>query len=375
MSGEPVTLFSFDYPPLSGGVSRLCAELAAGLSRRGAAVTAIAQAGEDGPAGPAEVRVTRARPWREMAALRALRRRPRGAPVISGIWYPEGVLAGLARSRPHVVLAHGAELLPTRSRLRRNLWRRLLARTLRGADLVVANSAYTLGLVRAAAPGAEAVAVPLAVDHERFSPGDRAAAKTKYGAAGRRVISSVSRIRRHKGHDIVFRALASLGEDARRGVLYLIAGTGPDRPAIEAQAKELGVAGCVRWLGFVPEDGLPELYRASDLFVLCTREAAEEREVEGFGLVFLEAQACGTPVVGARAGGIPDAVKEGEGGWLVGPDDAEALADILRRLLDDPAAFEAAGRSGRERVERECTWDRYVDSFLAELSARSIEIG
>jgi len=375
MSGEPVTLFSFDYPPLAGGVSRLCAELAAGLSRRGAAVGVVTQAGEAGPAGPDEIRVTRARPWREMSALRALRRRPRGAPTISGIWYPEGVLAGFARAWPRVVLAHGAELMPTRSRLRRNLWRRLLARTLRGADLVVANSAYTHGLVRAAAPGAEAVAVPLAVDHERFSPGDRAAAKAEYGAAGRRVISSVSRIKRHKGHDVVLRALASLDEDARRGLLYLIAGTGPDRAALEAESKELGVAECVRWLGFVAEDELPGLYRASDLFVLCTREAAGEREVEGFGLVFLEAQACATPVVGARAGGIPDAVKEGEGGWLVGPDDSEALADILRRLVDDPAAFEAAGRSGRERVERECTWDGYVDRFLAELSARGIEIG
>jgi phosphatidylinositol alpha-1,6-mannosyltransferase len=138
---------------------------------------------------------------------------------------------------------------------------------------------------------------------------------------------------------------------------------------LERQVAELGLSEQVRFLGFVPEDDLPDLYRASDLFLLCTREAAERQEVEGFGLVFLEAQACGTPVVGTRTGGIPDAVKEGEGGWLIGQDDTAALSGLLSQLVDDPAAFLAAGKLARERVERQCTWEQYVRRFIGALES------
>ena len=85
-----------------------------------------------------------------------------------------------------------------------------------------------------------------------------------------------------------------------------------------------------------------------------------------------EAQACGTPVVGTRTGGIPDAVREGEGGWLIEQDDAEGLAGILSRLADSPDEFRSAGRAARARVEREFTWERYMTRFVAELASRGI---
>lgn len=370
------TLFSFDYPPLDGGISRLCAELAAALARRGAAVSVLSQLPADSRDGsPPPLRVTARRPLRELAALRQLRRLRGRGPVVCGLWYPEGLLAALAGCRPRVVLAHGSELMPARARWRRGLWRRLLARTLRGADLVVANSSYTRSLAEKAAPGCRAAAIPLAVDHARFSPGDRQAAKRKLAVADKRVVLSVSRLHGYKGHATVFRALAAL-DPARRGKFAcLIAGKGPDRQALEAEAKRLGVGDLVRWLGFVPEADLPDLYRAADLFALCTREVAATQEVEGFGLAFLEAQACGTPVVGARTGGIPDAVAEGRGGWLVPPDDHQALAGLLARLAADPAEFAAQGRLARERVERDCTWDRYAERFVGELTARGIGLG
>ncbi len=376
-------LFSFDYPPFDGGVARLCAEVGRGLARRGLRVRVLSQdlsrnpRGSDGPAPPdlPETRVTCRRPLRELAATNELRRLPRGTHVVAGVWYPEGLIATLAGMRPLVVLAHGSELMPTRERWRRGIWRRLMRRVLERANLVVANSAYTLGLVKAAAPGARAVAIPLAVDHERFSPGDREAARSRFGVCGKLVISTVSRICAYKGHDVVFRALASLPVAERERFLYLVAGQGPDRPALEAEARRLGVAGQVKWLGFVEESALPDLYRASDLFVLCTREASDRREVEGFGLVFAEAQACGTPVVGTRTGGIPDAVREGEGGWLIPQDDAAALADILSRLADAPDEFISAGGAARLRVERELTWDRYIARLVGELESRGIRLG
>ncbi len=150
---------------------------------------------------------------------------------------------------------------------------------------------------------------------------------------------------------------------------------GPHQGGLERQVTELGLAEQVRFLGFVPEDDLPDLYRASDLFLLCSREVIEHQEGEGFGLVFLEAQACGTPVIGTRTGGIPDAVKEGEGGWLIGQDDSAMLARILSSLADDPEPFRKAGQEARKRVERECTWEHYMRRFTSALEANGIHLG
>ena len=260
--------------------------------------------------------------------------------MLAGIWYPDGLVAAAAGARPLVVLAHGLELLRAQSRWRRAVWHAVRRWVLERADLVIANSNYTLGLVREVAPRAAAIALPLAVDAQHFAPADRTAARQRWGLVPeQRVLLTVSRLSRYKAHEVVFQALAALPEETRRRFVYLVAGQGAARSWFEEQARRLNVESQVRWLGYVPEADLPDLYRAADLFVLCTRESRAQAEVEGFGLVFLEAQACGTPVVGARAGGIPDAIRHGDGGWLIEPDDVANLAALLRQLEADPAAF------------------------------------
>lgn len=369
-------LHTSDYPPNDGGIARLCWEIATGLRRSGTPVQVIAPAPRNGTAKPPspvpEVRVSHFRPWQELASYRALCRRKGNGPVICGLWYPDGLLAQAAGVRPRVILAHGAELMPTEAHWRRSLWGRMLRNVCESADLVVANSEYTRKLVIKKAPRARVVALPLAVDHEHFSPGDRAEAVRRFGLADKVVLSSVSRIHAYKGHDVVLRAMAAITERERKNMVYLIAGKGPHKDEVEGLATELGLTAQVRFLGFVPEEELPDLYRASDLFVLCTREAAECQEVEGFGLVFLEAQACGTPVVGVRTGGIPDAVKEGDGGWLIEQDDVAGLTEILSQLVDDAAAFREMGARGRARVERECTWEYYMSRFCGALELEGI---
>jgi len=373
-----VSMFSFDYPPNDGGVARLCAEIAKGLAASGKVhVLTQAQAapGADAPNLP-ETRVTARRPLRELAGWWHLLRRRREGAVLAGIWYPEGLLALLARRRPLVILAHGAELTPPQQPWRRELWAWMQRQVLERADLVIANSAYTARCVSAVAPQSRVKAIPLAVDHCRFSSGDRGAARAAFGIhdTDAIVISTVARIHPYKGIDVVLNAIAALPPDFRARVVYLIGGKGPAIAPLREEARRLGIADQVRWLGFVPEDQLPDLYRASNLFALCTRETLDDRSVEGFGLVFLEAQACATPVVGTRIGGIPDAIREGEGGWLIDQDDVPALADLLRHLLHDPASFHQAGLAARRRVERECTWDTYITRLTGTLAAEGIGI-
>jgi phosphatidylinositol alpha-1,6-mannosyltransferase len=188
------------------------------------------------------------------------------------------------------------------------------------------------------------------------------------------VLSSVARLHAYKGHDTVFEALAALPPAVRERFVYLIAGKGPHEEALRASALNRRVSSQIRWLGFVSENELPDLYRASDLFVLCTHESVERQEVEGFGLVFLEAQACGTPVVGTRCGGIPEAVREGEGAWLIDDGGVDALVSILSLLAHKPEVFCAARAAVRARVERECTWTHYVDRFTSALQAEGVHI-
>jgi phosphatidyl-myo-inositol dimannoside synthase len=367
-------LFAFEYPPVSGGISRLCSEIASGLAQDRVNPRVLTQdcAKEVADSDLPEVRVSSHRPMREWQAFRWLRRQSRNTPTICGVWYPEGLIAYLAGARPLVVLAHGAELLPTVDHWRRPLWNLLQRRVLESADLVIANSEYTGQLVSRLAPKARVEAIPLAVDPQRFTPRDRKAVKKKYGVAGKRVLSTVSRIHCYKGHAVVLRAIANLTPAEREQITYLVVGEGPYEQELKKQAIELRVDSNVRWLGFVAEDELPQVYRASDLFVLCTREAPDERAVEGFGLVFLEAQACETPVVGTRTGGIPAAIQDGEGGWLIEQDDSETLAEIIRVLVHSPELIHAAGIRARQRILRESTWHHYMQRFSSALERAGI---
>ena len=176
-----------------------------------------------------------------------------------------------------------------------------------------------------------------------FAPGDRALAQQRFGVTGCSVLLSVARLdilERYKGQDRVIKSLRDLNGAHGQPVVYLIAGQGEDRIRLEGVADLNGVSEQVRFLGKVPEADLPDLYRAADLFVLPSTG-------EGFGIVYLEAMACGTPAVGLSVGGVPDPLGDGELGTLL-PTDAN-LTSALQRLLQaappDGAALSSAVRS------------------------------
>ena len=277
-------------------------------------------------------------------------------------------LAG--RSDRLFVLAHGNEVMPYPSSIRYGFRRWLRRRVLASARLVICNSRYTERLVKAACPAARTVTIPLGVDSERFKPTlDARAARDTFGIPkDRRVVLSVSRINAYKGHDMILRALAAVPDAARAKLHYVVAGKGEHLASLRQLACRLGVERHVQWLGYVGEDALPNLYASADLFALCTREDPLERGVEGFGLAFLEAQATGIPVLGTRAGGIPDAVEEGQGGWLIAQEDVQAICDLLHRLAEGDPEFVEQARRGRERALK-CSWRAYVARVAEALGA------
>jgi phosphatidylinositol alpha-1,6-mannosyltransferase len=339
-------------------------DLWGGLPATRATILAPRIAGESeapNPNGPEVVRVgiplgvgTAARLWRTILltvhALRIARRR-RVSAVHAGQIMAGGTAALVCHQllgRPYTLVAHGADLLEF---ARHPLAGRLAASILRNADRIVANSRFTAAeVVRAGADPARVRVLHPVVDAERFNAESVAAAiRARYGLAGQTVLLTVARLVRRKGHDSVLDALAEVRRESP-DVHYLVVGDGPTRGELERKAEKLGIADAVTFAGHVPEEELPGCYAAADLFVMVSRERASKGDVEGFGIVYLEASAAGRPVVAGRSGGVEDAVEDGVSGILVDPEDPAALVEALSRLLRDPDLRRRMARAGRERV-------------------------
>ncbi|KHQ50176.1 Glycosyl transferase, group 1 [Mameliella alba] len=213
------------------------------------------------------------------------------------------------------------------------VWKPLSPRVRRGlmvSDLVLCVSGDTAGkVVEASSANPDRCAVIYNTVDDRFVPGDRKAARTRFGLAPEAVVlSTVSRLdskQRHKGHDRVIPLLADLARDVPN-LTYVVAGTGDDRERLEALARDTGAGDLVRFLGFVPDADLADLYRASDLYVMPSHG-------EGFGIAFVEAMCCGTPALGLDVGGAGDALRDGELGRAVAEEDFQ---NALRTALLAP---------------------------------------
>lgn len=226
-------------------------------------------------------------------------------------------LAG-ARMVSHV---HGLEVWEPLSAVRR----RALARS----DLIFCVSNYTATkVVELTGVDSKRCKVIYNTIGESFTPGDRDTARRKFNVPQDSVVvTTVSRLdprQRHKGHDRIIPLLKDLQRDFN-GLMYLVAGTGDDRVRLEAVASSTGVEQIVRFLGFVADEDLPDLYRATDLYVMPSHG-------EGFGIAFVEAMACGTPALGLAVGGALDALQDPELGRAVSE---KEFPDVLRALLRD----------------------------------------
>ena len=363
-------ILSYDYPPNDGGISRLCSAMVEDMRHRGSTVTVFTvHAGTvGGPLRPdvATVEMPSKRWLREVVTFLQVLRMCRDTCVVSTVWNPEGTLAYLAGFQQTVVMAHGNEVMNYPPGLRHRLKGWLRRKVITSASTVVCNSRYTERLVHAISPKTKTVVITPGVDTQRYAPVDdvRAIRQQFNLPTECRVVLSVSRIDAYKGHEVVLKALAQISPGLRGKLHYVVAGRGSHLTTLKALATSLGIEDSVTWLGFVPDDQLPALYNCADLFVLCTREDPQARGVEGFGMVFLEAQASGVPVIGTRAGGIPDAIEEGRGGWLIEQDDVSTLSLHLEMLSRDMAPFRAQGLLGRQRALTQCTWDLYVSKLL-----------
>ena len=274
------------------------------------------------------------------------------------VWFgaaaPLGLLArplGLERA---VASTHGHEvgwaLLPGS--------RQVLRRIGRDVDVVTVLGDYTR-LRLAPALGARARLEQLAsgVDTSVFRPGAGGLdVRRRHGLVDRPVVVCVSRLVPRKGQDVLVRALPELRRRVP-GTALLLVGGGPDLPRLRRLAARHGVDEHVVTTGSVPWEELPAHYDAGDVFAMPCRTRRGGLEVEGLGIVFLEASATGLPVVAGRSGGSPDAVRDGETGVVVDGRSLVQVTDAVADLLLDRERARAMGAVGRAWVERDWRWD------------------
>jgi phosphatidylinositol alpha-1,6-mannosyltransferase len=191
-----------------------------------------------------------------------------------------------------------------------------------------------------------------------------------YGLKDRKVILSVSRLVKRKGNENVISALPSVLEKVPQAH-YLIAGKGPEEENLKEQVRRMGLSEKVTFAGWVDEAELPEYYAASDLFVMPSFAAHKGENVEGFGIAYLEANACGKPVIGGRTGGVEDAIVHGETGLLVDPLNVADIEKAMTEILGSEKRAKEMGEAGRKRIEREYSW-RFVSERILELIERLI---
>ncbi|GHH16353.1 glycosyltransferase family 4 protein [Streptomyces rubradiris] len=248
--------------------------------------------------------------------------------------------------------------------------RQLLRRIGESTDTLTYLGEYTRSRIATAlTPQAAArmVQLPPGVDEKTFHPGSGGdAVRARLGLTDRPVVVCVSRLVPRKGQDTLIRAMPRILA-AEPDAVLLIVGGGPYERDLRRLARETGVAGSVRFTGAVPWSELPAHYGAGDVFAMPCRTRRGGLDVEGLGIVYLEASATGLPVVAGDSGGAPDAVLDGETGWVVrGGEPAEA-ADRIVTLLQDAGLRRRMGERGRRWVEEKWRWDLLAENLKALL--------
>lgn len=375
-------LLATDYPPQTGGIQRYHSNLALALQALGRRVHVIATEHpgwqEHDAASP--VPVTRVpteggkpaiyRRMRDEAIRLAGETTPPLRGIISTKWSPEGPGALQAARRlrvPWGVFGHDREFILHAANVVK--WG-LQTYLLRQADFCFAISHYAAtNFRRGGAPLQNIRMVGCGIEAGRFAPDPALATalRERHGLQDRPVLLTVARLVPRKGHLTVLQALPEVRKHFP-DVMYLIVGEGEHRSAIERMTTDTGLTSNVILAGNIADEELCGYYTLADIMVMPSHDIIGI-PTEGFGLTFLEANCCGTPVIGSRTGGIPDAVDHGLTGLLVPPRQPRALAEAVLRLLRAPELAQEMGRYGQQRAQQQFSWElvaRRVDAAFEE---------
>jgi phosphatidylinositol alpha-1,6-mannosyltransferase len=365
-----VLLVTNDFPPRRGGIQSYLGEFVSRLARAGSHELTVyapkwkgADAFDEG-AEAAGYRVVR-HPGTLMLPGPAVDRRMQRLVAehdIDTVWFgaaaPLALLAPRARqagARRVLASTHGHEVGWSMLPVARSVLRRIGETT----DVVTFVSRYTRSrFAPAFGPEASLEYLPPGVDTDRFRPDPavRAELRDRYRLGERPTVVCLSRLVPRKGQDVLIKALPSIRRHVD-GAALVIVGGGPYLETLRGLARDCGVADQVTFTGAVPGDELPAHHALADVFAMPCRTRGGGMDVEGLGIVFLEASATGVPVVAGDSGGAPEAVRHNETGLVVDGRSVDEVADAVTELLTDRERAAAMGTAGRHWVTSQWRWD------------------
>ncbi len=364
-----ILLVTQDFPPESGGIQTYVLELARRFLAKGHTVRVLCP-GSRADANP----LPGLRELRRLAVPSSLlffpllgylpgylRRNPGITHVLYAQWQAAAAEAFPWRRKRHksFCLVHGRELLTS---VFGPFSPALMRRTFARLDAAFPNSREVMRLTRERAhPRCDLRLAHPGVDPDLFRPQDAGFLRRRYALGEAPVIVSITRMVARKNLRRLIEALPAIRASVP-GAVLILCGTGPERDALMKLAQAGGLAQAVIFPGRIPDAEMAAHYSLADVFALAS--LSSRKDVEGFGIVYLEAGACEVPVVGGLAGGVPDAVAHGETGLLVDPEDTAKIGEAIVDLLRDRPKARAMGLRARARILAEFTWKAAADRVL-----------
>ena len=380
---DPILLVSVDFPPHTDGVSTISRELSVRIANAGHSMMVIGPQDKGALEFDTEQKYRAFRvpgyewgywrfvpifftmPW---VVLRYGVKKVFAMNIAYG-----GFLAWLlSRIKPldYVIFAYGYEF----EKVKNNAWTRRLYLNIyrRAKEIICCSDLVRERLVAFGVSDKKIEVLYPAVDLDRYKPVSLPENYlTRAGLAGRRILLTVGRLVQRKGHDRVFLALPEIVKRFP-DVIYCVVGIGQYENALKEKVKQLKLEPYVRFMGKLEERELIYLYSACEVFIMPSREIADGGHIEGFGIVFLEANACKKPVIGGRSGGVKEAIREGETGLLVDPESPRDIADKVISLLKDPAKAGQMGQQGYDWVRKSFSWEGYVKEAYQLLTGKEM---
>ena len=303
--------------------------------------------------------------YRVSKNLRSLLKSSGTKVVFFGAAAPLGLLAkGLRRAGAQKIvgITHGHEVWWAK------LWpfSAAIKRIGKNVDVLTYLGDYTRSAIASALPAStqkKMVHLAPGIDIEHFAPmKENPRIRQELGLEGKKVIVSVGRLVHRKGQDILIDSLPIISQKIP-DVHLLLVGEGPYRAELEKRSESLGMRNRITFVGRVQHSELPEYICAGDVFAMPSRSRLAGLEVEGLGIVYLEASSCGLPVIGGISGGAPDAVLEGRTGFSVDGKSASAIAEAAIRLLNDAQYSAEMGLQGRQWIIDQWRWEIWAEKF------------
>jgi len=261
---------------------------------------------------------------------------------------------------PYIIYVYGSETY----RFGNNKYLlKLIEEFLMKADKIIPNSQFTMEEFMALdIPEEKFQIITPGVDTERFQPSTpNFDLVNKYQLQNKKVLLTVARLDERKGHDKVIEAIARLKKEIPN-IVYLIVGKGRELKRLKALVRKYKIKENIRFCGYVPDEDLSKYYNCCDLFILLNRQTSDDEQLagdyEGFGIVFLEASACGKPVIAGNFGGIRDAVEDDKSGYIIDGNDMTIITTTIKKLLLNDFNKIQLGKYGRERVVEFFAWKK-----------------